>query len=150
MPMRLLPSRRAARRAPAARRPRRAGFSLIEIIIAMTLLAVVLSTLAYLAGAAATRAKANSRNTYRMALANELTDQFIALPYDTLDLKVRTDTLAAGGQRYARRVQVAAIGTSTIKKKVSITIIPLLSRKDSLRVELYRSRPNTENVLNTP
>lgn len=142
-------TRRALRRAAAPRTARR-GFSLVEIIVAMTLLAIVLSSLAFLAGQAATRAKRVAIGTYRSALASELSDRFITMPYDSMAKYAGMDSLMAGGRRYVRRVTITAVGTTPPRSSVVIKVWPSASRvrADTLTTTLYRARPVVENVLN--
>lgn len=144
------PSRRShVPRASARRRPRR-GFSLIEIMTAMTMLAIVLSSLAFLAGQASLRARQVSRNTYRTALMSELTDRFQAMPFDTLDVYDIIDTVPAGGASFRRATSVVIVEGSPIKKRITIELSPVGSPNDRQTAVLYRSRPSTENVLYTP
>ena len=131
------------------RHPRR-GFSLIEIMTAMTMLAIVLSSLAFLAGQASLRARQVSRNTFRTGLMSELTDRFQAMPFDTLDLYDVTDTVVAGGQRFRRAASVVIVEGSPIKKRITIQLSPVGNDADVQSAVLYRSRPSTDNVLYTP
>lgn len=139
------------RRHRHSRRARvRRGFSLIEIMTAMTMLAIVLSSLAFLAGQASLRARQVSRNTFRTGLMSELTDRFQAMPFDTLDVYDVTDTVAAGGQRFRRATTVVIVEGSPIKKRITIQLSPVGNDADVQSAVLYRSRPSTENVLYTP
>ena len=124
--------------------------SLVEVIVAMTLLALVLSSLAYLAGQASIRGRKAATGTYRAALANELTSRFSSLPYDSVATYLRTDTVNAGGSSFIRRVTIADVTGSLVTKKVTITVIPMASRADSMQAFVFRARPTLENVLNTP
>jgi len=132
------------------RRRARRGFSLIEIMTAMTMLAIVLSSLAFLAGQASLRARQVSRNTFRTGLMSELTDRFQAMPFDTLDLYDVTDTVVAGGQRFRRAASVVIVEGSPIKKRITIQLSPVGNDADVQSAVLYRSRPSTDNVLYTP
>jgi prepilin-type N-terminal cleavage/methylation domain-containing protein len=132
------------------RRRARRGFSLIEIMTAMTMLAIVLSSLAFLAGQASLRARQVSRNTFRTGLMSELTDRFQAMPFDTLDLYDVTDTVEAGGQRFRRAASVVIVEGSPIKKRITIQLSPVGNDADVQSAVLYRSRPSTDNVLYTP
>ena len=140
---------RSRGRAAHRSRPRR-GFSLIEIMTAMTILAVVLSSLAFLAGQSSLRTRQVSRNTFRTALMSELTDRFQAMPFDTLDVYDITDTVEAGGQRFSRATSVTIVEGSPIKKRIQIDLSPVGTPTDVQSAVLYRSRPSTDNVLYTP
>lgn len=131
-------------------KPVRRGMSLVEVMVAMTMLAVVLSTLAYLAGQASLRARKAATGTYRSALANELASRFSSMPYDSVPLYLRTDTISAGGTSYIRRVALADVQGSIVTKQVRITVVPRSSPSDSVVALVYRARPSLENVLNTP
>jgi len=124
--------------------------SLVEVMVAMTLLAVVLSSLAFLAGQASLRTRKAATGTYRAALANELASRFSSLPYDSVATYLRTDTVVAGGTSYIRRTAMIDVPNSLVTKQVNITVIPMASRADSLVAVVYRARPTLENVLNTP
>ena len=145
---RLVPSlrRRSTARPSGARR----GFSLVEIMTAMTILAVVLSSLAFLAGQASLRTRQVSRNTYRVGLMSELTDRFQAMPFDTLDVYDITDTVEAGGQQFERAVNVVIVEGSPIKKRIEIDLSPVGNPADVQSATLFRTRPSTANVLFTP
>ena len=139
-----------SRRMRTARRHRpRRGMSLVEVMVAMTLLAVVLSSLAFLAGQASLRSRKAATGTYRAALANELASRFSSLPYDSVAIYLRTDTVAAGGTSYIRRVALSDVAGSLVTKQIKITVIPLANRADSVNAFVYRARPSLENVLNT-
>lgn len=127
----------------------RRGMSLIEVMVAMTLLAVVLSSLAFLAGQASLRSRKAATGTYRAALASELASRFSSMPYDSLATYLRTDTVAAGGGYYIRRVVLANVAGSMVTKQLLITVVPTASRADSVVAYVYRARPSLENALNT-
>lgn len=138
-----------SRRTRRATRPRR-GMSLVEVMVAMTLLAVVLSSLAFLAGQASIRSRKAATGTYRAALASELASRFSSMPYDSISIYLRTDTVSAGNSTYIRRIALSDVTGSAVTKKITITVIPSASRTDSVQAFVYRARPSLENVLNTP
>ena len=72
------------------------GFSLIELVLATGVLAMVMSSLAFLGTSAFTDAAvARSRQT-ATGLASQALEQVRALPYDTVSQGLLTSDLAAG------------------------------------------------------
>jgi prepilin-type N-terminal cleavage/methylation domain-containing protein len=147
--MPFLSRRTRARRAVPSASARR-GMSLVEVMVAMTLLAIVLSSLAFLAGQASLRTRKAATGTYRAALASELASRFSSMPYDSLSIYIRTDTVAAGGTSYIRRVAMSDVNGSLVTKQLKITVIPRANPADSISALVFRARPSLENVLNTP
>jgi type II secretory pathway pseudopilin PulG len=89
--LRLLLVRRLRRRGPAE-----GGFTLFELVLASGVIALVMSSLAYM-GTVAFKDAALARNRQvATGLASEALEQVRALPYDTVALGLSTADLAAG------------------------------------------------------
>jgi len=89
----------------AAPRRRRRGISLIEIIIAMTLLAVVIGMLGLLSARTAAKARALDMLSARTFVLMQQSNRFSVLPYDSITAYApRVDTVIAGRFKYLRRV----------------------------------------------
>jgi prepilin-type N-terminal cleavage/methylation domain-containing protein len=145
---------RAARAAGAPRRlPRgaRAGFTLVEVMIAMAILTTALLAIAYLA-LSASRSAANVSGSGRRGA--ELLDQMNRLstvPYDSV--RPESVTVSAGPYRYTRVVRVVTNATLR-RKQVTLIVRPrnVVVRADSVRtdsVTLFRTDPPTDNPLCT-
>jgi len=124
----------------------RKGFSLIEVIIAMTLLAIVLMSLAKMSLMVGMRGRGNDLVAKRTAVLQLEGNKLGALPYSTLSTWSTTaQTLTLGDFTYKRRMAIA--NTSSNRYSIKILIIPMndTTKKDS--VTLDRTKPATATVL---
>ena len=141
--------RRSTRRREGARR-RRNGFSLVEIVVAMTLLSIVLLSLAKLSTVVGVRGRANAVVLKRNAALQVEVNKLGAIPYGNLAgwsttlAKDTVDTL--NGFVYKRRVKVTA-ATSGARSTVKILVMPMsdTTKKDS--VVFDRSQPASGTPL---
>lgn len=136
------------RRTDDAPRPARRGFSLIEIMISMSLLAIVLSALAALSLRVSQRMRSNRIRTFRQAELVTQANRFSTMPYTELSSAAVDATITSGDfphTRTVRRVNVAALTLDSIV----ITITPTndATAKDSIAV--VRVKP-TYNPLAMP
>jgi type II secretory pathway pseudopilin PulG len=128
------------------RRERR-GISLIEVIVAMTLLAFVLGSLGLLAAKTAGRARALDANSARTFVLTQQANRFSVLPYDSIPIYApKLDTVVAGRFRFERRVSYTNASTGSEYRRVTVLLIPLADRKkpDSLvfeRAKTYAKSP---------
>lgn len=129
-----------------ARRERR-GVSLIEVIVAMTLLAVTLGSLGLLAAKTAARARALDVSSARTFVLMQQSNRFSVLPYDSITAYApRIDTVIAGRFKYLRRVTYQQSTSGSEYKTVKVILIPLADtlKKDSLlfqRAKTYAKSP---------
>ena len=126
----------------------RKGFSLIEVIIAMTLLAIVLMSLAKMSLMVGMRGRGNDLVAKRTAVLQLEGNKLGALPYSTLSTWSTTaQTLTLGDFTYKRRMAIANTGTN--RYSIKILIIPMndTTKKDS--VTLDRTKPATSTALCT-
>jgi type II secretory pathway pseudopilin PulG len=128
------------------RRERR-GISLIEVIVAMTLLAFVLGSLGLLAAKTAGRARALDANSARTFVLTQQANRFSVLPYDSIPIYApKLDTVVAGRFQFVRRVSYTNASTGREYRRVTVLLIPLADRKkpDSLvfeRAKTYAKSP---------
>jgi len=126
----------------------RKGFSLIEVIIAMTLLAIVLMSLARMSLMVAVRGRGNDLFAKRTAVLQLEANKLGAVPYSTLSTwPTTTKTLTLGDFTYKRMMAIA--NTSTNRYTIKIIVIPMTdtTKKDS--VTLDRTKPATSTPLCT-
>jgi hypothetical protein len=131
------------------RRPRRgrAGISLIEILVAMSLLAVVLGGLGLISTRTAARARSLDLGSARTFALIQQANRFAVLPYDSIpSYAPRTDTVIAGRFKYLRRVTYTQGTTGSEYKTVKVLLLPLpdTTRRDSLifvRAKVYARSP---------
>jgi prepilin-type N-terminal cleavage/methylation domain-containing protein len=126
----------------------RKGFSLIEVIIAMTLLAIVLMSLAKMSLMVAVRGRGNDLVAKRTAVLQLEGNKLGALPYATLSTwPTSAQTLTLGDFTYKRRMAIANTGTNRYSIKILITPMNDTTKKDSLTLD--RTKPATSTPLCT-
>jgi type II secretory pathway pseudopilin PulG len=132
--------------AQPARRERR-GISIIEVLVAMTLLAFCLGSLGVLSAKTAGRARALDANSARTFVLTQQANRFSVLPYDSIPIYApRLDTVVAGRFRFERRVSFTNAVTGSEYRRVVVKLIPLAdrTRPDSLvfeRAKTYARSP---------
>jgi hypothetical protein len=125
----------------------RAGVSLIEIIVAMTLLAGVLGALGLISTRTAGRARSLDLGSARTFALIQQANRFAVLPYDSIpSYAPRVDTVIAGRFSYVRRVSYTPGATGSEYKTVTVLLLPLpdTTRRDSMvfvRAKTYSSSP---------
>ena len=124
------------------RRPRR-GVSLIEIIIAMTLLAFVLGSLGLLSAKSARRGRDLDVGSARTFVLMQQSNRFSVLPYDSIPAYApRIDTVITGRFQYRRRVSYTQ-GTSSDYKAVTVVLEQLPDTNAKLRDTMVFVRAKT-------
>lgn len=134
---------RSSRQAPRARR----GFSLVEVIVAIVLLGIALSSLGVLAFGASRKSMTQGAITYRSAVMNEIADRYEALSWTDLGNAQNYDSTIATGPLPHRRI-VEIVEFPPIERRVRIVIRPTntLFREDTTIVRRFRY--TTVNPLN--
>ena len=140
-----------------------AGFSLIEVVVAMTLLIFVIGALSILATRTSERARRADIIAKRNYVVVQQLNRYSGLPYDTLRARIdnepaRLDTIKATGMDFLRRDTVSNYPTvaaaDTLVAQVRVTIVPLTTNaKDTLlkdSVVIHRRNPNKTSPLFTP
>jgi prepilin-type N-terminal cleavage/methylation domain-containing protein len=127
MTLPLIPSRRPSRSrrpAGAARRPlaARAGFSLVEIMVSITLLAIALTSLAGLSFTAARHQREVTAATYRAAFMSEQVNRLTTIPFGALPAEPVDTFVTTGPLPHRRQITVTAL-TPTVSQ-VRIIILP--------------------------
>lgn len=124
----------------------RKGFSLIEVMVAMTMLAIVLMALAKLSIVVAVRGRGNDLVAKRTAVLQLEANKLGAIPYATLaSWSTATTTLTLGDFTYTRRLAIANTGQNRYSIKILITPMSDTTQKDS--VTLDRTKPATNTPL---
>ena len=135
---------------PAPKRSR-AGLSVIEIMVAMTVLGIVIALAGRLTFAVTQYGRLNDLKTKRGYAMVQQANFIGALPYTSLTAAVlpATKSFTAGDFSYTRRIAVAA-GVSS--KTITITIVPNTAiAADTLHKEtatIVRTVPPCGTVLN--
>jgi prepilin-type N-terminal cleavage/methylation domain-containing protein len=129
-------------------RPGRAGFTLIEVILAMTIIATAMIMLATLATSTGRRGYQNGMITQRnYALAQQVA-RIQVMPFDLVaQLTSGTTQLLVGDFSFNRRLAVTQISTSRYTIKVVVQPIASEFRPDSVTID--RTRPTAGSPLCT-
>ena len=124
------------------------GFSLVEVIVAMALLAIVMTLLATLAIAVGRRGRANELVTKRNLALSQQASRFHVLPLTTLaTLTSGTTQMLVGDFTFNRRLDISspASGRYTIK----VVIEPVTDEFSPDSVTIDRTRMATGSPLCT-
>jgi prepilin-type N-terminal cleavage/methylation domain-containing protein len=125
---------------------RRRGFSLIEVMIAMTLLSIVMMSLAKISVSVATRGRLNDLVAKRNAALQVESNKFVTVPFDSLrNWSTSTKTFTRGTFSYTRRLTITAVGLTRYTVKVVVTPTTNTAKKDSVIID--RTRPPTGSPL---
>ncbi len=131
----------------------RAGFSLAEIMVGMTLLAILVSSLAGLTFHVSRRMIEVSRGTGLNAAVSRDVNRFSVLPYDSLAAHAGCDSITAATEQFAQCVTVTTPSTNT--HRVTIVTTPLVRAYASKTpvpdtVVIDRTKNAGTNPLNSP
>ncbi len=142
-----------SRRVPDASTRACAGFSLAEIIVGMTLLAILVSTVAGLTFHVSRRMIEVSRGTGLNAAVSRDVNRFSVLPFDSLSTHDGCDSLTAATETFQQCVTVSSVNSTTAR--VTIVTTPLIRAyvvtapiPDTIVID--RTKTGASNPLNTP
>jgi prepilin-type N-terminal cleavage/methylation domain-containing protein len=139
--------RRRVSSAVRRRRPR-AGFSLIEVIVAFSLLAIIMSSLARLTTLVTQRSRGNDIVSKRTFALQHEANRLGALTFAQLATESTGSTLMLLGDfQFTRTLTITAVGTTRYTIKVVVSPSDYPSRTDSLVFD--RTKPATGTVLCT-
>lgn len=124
----------------------RPGFSLIEVVVAMVLLALILTSLAgftfVTARQSITLADANAREAVLLATVN----RYSALPFD--QLVTRCDTVAfPEGSTQDRFLSCATVTPGAVRAVIDISVEPLQRDAATSGTRIVRSAPPPPSPL---
>jgi hypothetical protein len=118
----------------------RAGVSLVEIIVAMTLFGSVAIAMGGLSLVVARRAEANDTFTKRTAVLQQQMNRLQALPFDSLPSKA--GTVLVSDQAFPHKRTITVMGTGS-RTRVTIRIIPTKAPISRDSVTFDRAKPTT-------
>lgn len=121
------------------RRPR--GFSLIEIMIAMTILSITLGGFAALTFRYIRSVESNSSKLATTAAMNEQVGRYTVMPFDTLANKTGCVTVTTGPVAHTRCVTLATVASK--HQRVTIVITPTNPRVRPDTIVFDRTKPPT-------
>jgi prepilin-type N-terminal cleavage/methylation domain-containing protein len=118
--------------------PRRRGFSLIEVIVALSLLAIGLSTMAALQAGMVVSARNNTVAKYRDALISQRVDYLQTLPSTGLGSVTGTWTVTTGF-RHTLTVTEANPAPGPGRRRFTVTVTPTIVPTLARSVSVERS-----------
>lgn len=141
---------------PRTRR-RRSGISLIEVVVACTLLAVTLTALTGLAARMATRTRNVGVVEQRTATYFQEVNRVESMPYDSLSTGryLVTDSVKSGNSYYAWTYTVGAEVTNTNPagaskyRDITLTVTPRVTGVSAVTGVIRRARAPSANAFNT-
>lgn len=122
---------------------RRDGFALLEIMIALVILVIVITSLVTVSVAASRQGRRIAGRSFETGLLTQEIDRAVAAPIESLAVRLgqtQLDTPVVGKPwTYARRVSIAGRADSLT---VNVAILPLspLQRPDSITQTVLRTR----------
>lgn len=148
---------------PVVRRAR-AGMSLIEVVVACTLLAITLTSLTALSVRMAARTRKNGYVEQRTATLFEQVNRVESMSYDSLDTYLTgsnatrpccaTDSIKSGAGYYVWNYVVDPESVSTSGRaryrKIKLTVTPRLDPTATQVATIRRGKAPYVNPLNTP
>jgi prepilin-type N-terminal cleavage/methylation domain-containing protein len=138
--------RRCAR--SSAKATRAAGFSLVEVIIAMALLTIVMVLLATMALSVGRRARLNDLTTKRNLALAQQAGRIDVMPFvDLAALTTGTTLMLVGDFSFNRRLTVNKLSTNRYNIKVVVAPVAGEFRADSVTID--RTRPASGTPLCT-
>jgi prepilin-type N-terminal cleavage/methylation domain-containing protein len=126
----------------------RSGFSLIEVIVAMSILAIVMILLATLALAVGRRGRLNDLTTKRNLALEQQADRLQTMPFvDVAQLTSGTTQMLIGDFSFNRRFTITPTGST--RYTIKIVVAPLASEFKPDSITIDRTRPATGTPLCT-
>jgi prepilin-type N-terminal cleavage/methylation domain-containing protein len=124
------------------RRAARAGFSLVEVMVGLTLLAIALTSVAALDYNVMRRTLEVSRGSYANATVLRQVNRFLSLPYDSLDAHAGCLTVSTGPAPNTACATVSQVNTGLKQVRIIVTLTGTVARPDTILL-------NRSNPLNT-
>ena len=129
---------------PQQRDPR-AGFVIVEVIVAMVLLAIAITSLAGLVWSVSKSGIKTTGDAYKNGVLMHEVNRLEGLPYDSIPNGTTTYGASSGAYPHTR-VVVVAEPTANIKT-ITIRILPANPRYKSDSVQFIRTKARTSKVL---
>ena len=127
---------------------RRRGFTLIEALMSMTILATVMIMLSQLSLTVGKRAYRNDLTTKRNLALSQQVDRLYALPFDSVaKLTSGTTQMLIGDFTFNRRLTVTA--TTISRYTIKVVIAPIAAEFTPDSVTISRTRPAAGTPLCT-
>ena len=138
---------RAGKATSAVSEPRK-GFALIEVIVAMVLLAVAVSSLAALMYSVSQSGMKATGNAYRNGVLMQEVNRLEGIPYDSIAIGSSSVSVSTMPYPHTRVVTVSEPVARTIKS-ITVVITPVNVKFKPDTVSFIRTRARTSRALCT-
>ena len=126
----------------------RTGFVLVEVIVAMVLLAVAVSSLAALVYSVSHSGIRTSGDAYRNGVLMQEVNRLEGIPYDSIPNGISSVTVSSGQYAHTRTITVKEIQANVIKS-IKVVIKPTNPQFKPDSVDFIRTKARTSRVLCT-
>jgi hypothetical protein len=126
----------------------REGFALVEIIVAMILLAVAVSSLAALMYSVSQQGMVATGNAYRNGVLMQEVNRLEGVPYDSIPVQTTSIAVSALPYPHSRLITVAEPVVGTVKT-IKVVITPTNKKYKADSVSFTRTKARTSHVLCT-
>ena len=126
---------------------RRRGIGLIEVIVAMVILAITLTSLAPLMYTVSRSTIKTTGNAYRNGVLMQEVNRLVALPYDSIPVGTTTITVSSGPYQHTRTITISEPVVNL--KLVKVKVVPVSTAYIPDSVSFYRTRARTSKYLCT-
>lgn len=122
------------------------GFSIVEVVVALVLMSIILTTLGGLTFTTARQAVVADNAMVRQAATVEMVNRFASMPYAQLTASAGCDSVGGVNNYYRRCATVTPFGSAL---QVTVVTTPMQRGIPASTVTLVRSSPPTSNPLCT-
>jgi prepilin-type N-terminal cleavage/methylation domain-containing protein len=125
----------------------RKGFSVVEVIVAMVLLAIAVSSLAALTYSVSQSSMTATGNAYKNGVLMQEVNRLEGIPYDSVKA-VSPVTVTTGPFRYTKTINIAEPSVNLVKT-IQIIIKPTNTKFKPDTANFIRTKARTSHVLCT-
>jgi len=126
----------------------RKGFSVVEVIVAMVLLAIAVSSLAALTYSVSQSAMTATANAYRNGVLMQEVNRLEGLPYDSVVVVSSSTDVLTGPYQYTKKINIAE-PTVNLVKTIQVIIVPKNTKFKPDTATFIRTKARTSHVLCT-
>ena len=126
----------------------RKGVALVEVIVAMVLLGIAISSLAGLVYSISQSGLKNTGNAYRNGMLMLEVNRLEGIPYDSIAVGTTTYTVSGGSYAHTRKITVAEPIVQRVKT-ITVVLTPTNTRFKPDTVSFTRTKAKTSKVLCT-
>jgi prepilin-type N-terminal cleavage/methylation domain-containing protein len=124
------------------------GFALVEVIVAMVLLAVAVSSLAALVYSVSRAGLAATGNAYRNGVLMQEVNRLEGIPYDSIHVGTSSVSVSSGKYPHTRTITIAEPSVNLVKS-VMIVIKPANTAFKPDTAKFIRTKSRTSKALCT-